>query len=271
MFLSFRLADHVSNAPHDTARGSALDTRRDLDCVLDAREHSSKMTPSDNSPTGFGMAVILRVACIAALTPTSNALLPQNNVNSCRESAFASPPGSLRIISVARRGSCYTSRRTPTTPTAPRVRPYSTRSSSRRHRHGHSCSDRYRGGTSMIAATTSSDEAPAGAQQTTATATSIDSPAAAVLAAHGMRRGDWEAFIRAGEVEFLKEGELLISQGDSYDEPGDRKVYLIVSGVLRLEVRGKPVARLQVGDFVGEGERRCAISVRIRTNHSIGM
>lgn len=94
-----------------------------------------------------------------------------------------------------------------------------------------------------------------GAEQTASIArsTAWDSPAAAVLAAHGMLEDDWEALIRVGEVISLVEGQLLMSQGDSYDEPGDREVYLTVSGEFRLEVRGKPVARLQVGDFVGEG------------------
>lgn len=212
--------------------------------VLDAGERSSKMSPSDSSPTGFGMAVFLRVACVVALTPTTHAVYPQNNVNTRRESAFtSSPPGSLRALSIAKRGWCHTSRTSSTTPTAAGVRPHATRPLSRRHSHGRACSYHNGGGAVMMSATTSAS----------ATATSVDSPAAAVLATHGMRRGDWEALVRAGEVVTLKEGALLMSQGESYDEPEDRKVYLIVSGGFRLEVRGKAVARVQVGDFVGEG------------------
>ena len=228
---------------------------RSLACTYLTPERSSKMSPSDSSPAGFGMAVFFRVACVAALTPTTHAVIPQHNVNNRRESAFASPPGSLRTASIAQRGWCYTGRRSSTTPAAAGVRPHPTRPLSRRGRHGHTCSHHNNGGAIMLTAT-SSDRADTAAQQTTATTatvTSVDSPAAAVLAAHGMRKGDWEALIRAGEVMSLKEGELLMSQGDSYDEPGDRLIYLTVSGGFGLEIQGKPAARIQVGDFVGEG------------------
>lgn len=84
----------------------------------------------------------------------------------------------------------------------------------------------------------------------------LDSPAGAGLAAEGITPQEWKALLEAGEVASLRQGQLLMSQGDIYQQPGDREVYLLLSGECRIEVQGKPVGRIAAGDFVGEGERR---------------
>lgn len=81
----------------------------------------------------------------------------------------------------------------------------------------------------------------------------LDSPAGAGLAKEGITEREWEALLKVGEVVSLKGSELLISQGDTYDEPGDRQLYLLLDGECRIEVKGKPVASIAPGDFVGEG------------------
>lgn len=91
----------------------------------------------------------------------------------------------------------------------------------------------------------------------------VDSPAAAGLVAQGIESPEWESLLRAGEVLSLKEGELLMSEGDSYDNPGDREVYLMLSGVCRLAVQESPVAMISAGDFVGEGLSVVLCNVRL--------
>lgn len=83
----------------------------------------------------------------------------------------------------------------------------------------------------------------------------LDSPAGAGLAREGITPQEWTALLEAGEVASLKQGQLLMSQGDIYQQPGDREVYLLLSGECRIEVQGKPVGRIATGDFVGEGEK----------------
>ncbi|CAN0169411.1 unnamed protein product, partial [Ectocarpus fasciculatus] len=80
----------------------------------------------------------------------------------------------------------------------------------------------------------------------------LDSPAGAGLAKQGITEREWKALLKVGEVVSLKGSELLISQGDTYDEPGDRQLYLLLEGECRIEVKGKPVAFIAPGDFVGE-------------------
>ncbi|CAM9677289.1 unnamed protein product [Ectocarpus sp. 12 AP-2014] len=80
----------------------------------------------------------------------------------------------------------------------------------------------------------------------------LDSPAGAGLAKEGISEREWAALLKVGEVVSLKGSELLISQGDTYDEPGDRQLYLLLEGECRIEVKGKPVASIAPGDFVGE-------------------
>lgn len=81
----------------------------------------------------------------------------------------------------------------------------------------------------------------------------LNSPAGAALAAEGINQKEWEALLEAGEVASLGKAQLLISQGDTYDHPGDRELYLLLRGELQIEVQGKPVGRIGTGDFVGEG------------------
>lgn len=94
----------------------------------------------------------------------------------------------------------------------------------------------------------------------------LDSPAAGTLVEQGIRREGWEALLAVGELLDFKEGELLMSEGDTPELPDDREVYLLLSGECRLEVRGAPVAKLLAGEFVGEGkglEHCCSIGVAV--------
>lgn len=97
-------------------------------------------------------------------------------------------------------------------------------------------------------ATTPSVAAP------TSIAFPVDSPAAGKLVEQGISREGWEALLAVGEVLYFKEGELLVSEGDTPEVPDDREVYLLLSGECRLEVRGAPVAKLLAGEFAGEGK-----------------
>ncbi len=84
----------------------------------------------------------------------------------------------------------------------------------------------------------------------------LDSPAGARLKEEGVTQRDWAALLEAGGVDTLREGQLLISQGDVYEDPENREVYLLLQGECQIEVRGRPVGKMGPGEFVGEGERR---------------
>lgn len=86
----------------------------------------------------------------------------------------------------------------------------------------------------------------------------VDSAAASKLVKHGITKQGWEALLSLGEESTLREGELLMVQGDQPKNVEDREVYLLLSGECRLEVRGSEVARLLPGDFVGEGAMTCS-------------
>lgn len=86
----------------------------------------------------------------------------------------------------------------------------------------------------------------------------LSAPAAAKLEEKGMTQKDWNALLDVGDVVSLQGGELLMSQGDVYEEPEERELYLVLSGECRLEVSDGAVARLLPGDFIGEGEVRSA-------------
>lgn len=81
----------------------------------------------------------------------------------------------------------------------------------------------------------------------------VDSPAARKLVEQGISQEGWEALLAVGEVLSYREGELLMSEGDTPEVTDDREVYLLLRGECRLEVRGSPVAKLLAGEFVGEG------------------
>lgn len=83
---------------------------------------------------------------------------------------------------------------------------------------------------------------------------SLDSPAGAALAGEGLKPAAWKALLEAGELVSLEREKLLISQGDIYENPDDREVYLLLQGECRIEVRGKDVGKMGPGEFVGEGE-----------------
>lgn len=82
----------------------------------------------------------------------------------------------------------------------------------------------------------------------------IDSPAGAALANEGLKPREWAALLKEGELMSLQQEELLISQGDIYENPGDREVYLLLDGECRIEVKGQAVGEMGPGEFVGEGE-----------------
>lgn len=104
---------------------------------------------------------------------------------------------------------------------------------------------------SITAAAATTTAAP----PTTSVEFPVDSPAAGKLAEQGIRREEWEALLAVGEVVDFREGELIVSEGDTPEIPEDREVYLLLRGQCRLEVRGSPVAKLLAGEFVGEGKR----------------
>lgn len=81
----------------------------------------------------------------------------------------------------------------------------------------------------------------------------LDSAAGAALANEGLKPQEWRALLEAGELISLDEEQLLISQGDIYENPDDREVYLLLGGECRIEVRGKDVGKMGAGEFVGEG------------------
>ncbi|CAM9496956.1 unnamed protein product [Pylaiella littoralis] len=89
-------------------------------------------------------------------------------------------------------------------------------------------------------------------EDTTGLLPPLDSAAGAGLAGEGITPQEWKALLEAGEVASLEQGQLLMSQGDIYEQPGDREVYLLLSGECRIEVQGKPAGRIATGDFVGE-------------------
>lgn len=82
----------------------------------------------------------------------------------------------------------------------------------------------------------------------------LDSPAGEVLAREGLKPKEWKALLEAGELVSLEQEQLLISQGDVYENPDDREVYLLLQGECRIEVKGKVVGQMGPGEFVGEGE-----------------
>lgn len=84
----------------------------------------------------------------------------------------------------------------------------------------------------------------------------LDSPAASRIAPHGITSKEWERLLRAGQVVYLRQGELLVCEGDLPPAADDREVFLLLTGECRGEVRGAEVARILPGDFVGEGEAR---------------
>lgn len=92
-----------------------------------------------------------------------------------------------------------------------------------------------------------------------ASAYPLESPAGSKLVGHGIRKEEWEALLAAGDEVSLREGELLVSQGDQPEDSDKREVFLLLSGQCRLEVRGAEVALLLPGDFVGEGTSGCSI------------
>lgn len=89
---------------------------------------------------------------------------------------------------------------------------------------------------------------------TAASLPGLDSPAGAALASEGLKPQEWTALLKAGELISLEQEQLLISQGDVYENPEDREVYLLLQGECRIEVRGKGVGQIGPGEFVGEGE-----------------
>ena len=82
----------------------------------------------------------------------------------------------------------------------------------------------------------------------------LDSPAGAALAGEGLKPQEWKALLETGELISLEQEQLLISQGDVYENPDDREVYLLLQGECRIEVQGKGVGQMGPGEFVGEGE-----------------
>lgn len=196
------------------------------------------------------MTFLLRAACVAALTPTGHTALSRRDVSNHRESAFVPPARTLPIRSgISTKPSWTGTNGDYSTASNTVACPRSHQPSPRGCRRGRTC--HFPGGGLTMMVTTSGDRA--GTQAEDAIFRSIESPAAAELAAKGMRQDEWEALLATGEVLSLREGELLMSEGDSYDEPDQREVYLVVGGELRLEVQGKSVARLKPGEFVGEG------------------
>lgn len=91
---------------------------------------------------------------------------------------------------------------------------------------------------------------------TTDAVPALDSPAGAALASEGLKPQEWKALLEAGELISLEKEKLLISQGDVYENPDDREVYLLLQGECRIEVKGKGVGQMGPGEFVGEGETR---------------
>lgn len=109
----------------------------------------------------------------------------------------------------------------------------------------------------MIASTDQETPAAAAAAMVTpenvATLFPVDSEAASRLAEYGITGEEWEKLLEAGEVVGLKQGELVVFEGERPSSDDDREVFLLLSGECRGEVRGDEVARVLPGEFVGEG------------------
>jgi hypothetical protein len=82
---------------------------------------------------------------------------------------------------------------------------------------------------------------PWGATNSTALVTAVETALERELAGHIMRGG------AAPEIRNLKEGDLLTKQGD----PGE-EVFLVLDGVLAVDVDGTPLAELGPGAILGE-------------------
>lgn len=81
----------------------------------------------------------------------------------------------------------------------------------------------------------------------------IDSKAASRVGEYGITGEEWERLLKAGEVVLLKEGQLVVCEGEQPSSGDDREVFLLLGGECRGEVRGDQFARILPGDFVGEG------------------
>lgn len=172
-----------------------------------------------------GIRMIVRLAFVAAIaSPMVLEAAPRQQI------AFVPTSG---LGSKCNRY-CYAAWASPPPP-----RPRSLRSSTHGTHQRKSCS---RLETKMMVATT---EALPG----------LDSPAGVALAGEGLKPQDWKALLEAGELISLKPEQLLISQGDVFENPDDREVYLLLEGECRIEVKGKGVGQMGPGEFVGEGAR----------------
>lgn len=63
-----------------------------------------------------------------------------------------------------------------------------------------------------------------------------------------MPREDWETLAHYLSVRFLKEGDILIREGED-----DRELYFLEQGGLQVSIKGNQVAALRPGTVVGEG------------------
>lgn len=63
-----------------------------------------------------------------------------------------------------------------------------------------------------------------------------------------MPEQDWETLSRYLSVRFLKDGDMLIREGEA-----DRELYFLEQGGLNVTIKGNQVAALKPGTVVGEG------------------
>lgn len=226
-----------------------------------ALSHHSPFAASFQSKCHLGMVILSHVACLAALAPVAQASFKPRIYIQRPDAAFAILPrqfanNSPTTVSGVKRGRSRGNQQCATTAELPLPRrspPFGD--------HGYLKAVYRRPGCGrlgMMATKTSSEQA--GAQTGY---TSFSSPAAERLADKGMHHEEWERLLSVGEVVSLRDGQLLISVGDSFDEPEDREVYLLLSGECQLEVRDRPTGKLLPGDFVGEGAER-GVRVRVR-------
>ena len=160
-----------------------------------------------------------------------------------------------RSCSSARR-SCGRRSRSPSTPTARAASSSSARACSR----GTGCtttkaSSRPRSGSptsSSGTASRSGGNTPWGSTNSTAFVTAVETALERELAGLIMRGGD------KPEIRKLKAGALLTEQG----EPGD-EVFLVLDGVLAIEVDGEPLAEFGPGAILGE---RAVLEGGVRTS-----